>query len=391
MTNTLTRSLLFFLAIACGVTVANLYYCQPLLIEMQNEFKVSVSTIGRIPMLTQIGYAVGMLFLTPLGDKLNRKVLIFIASLASGISLFFTANCHSFIVFELVSFLVGVSSIGAQFMIPLVAQLAPDSRRGEAVGKVMTGLLLGILLARSFSGFIGATWGWRQMYYLSSAWMLLLATLAWFILPRTKAVFHGSYLKLIGSMIDLVSEEPILRESALIGGCLFASFCALWATLIFHMGSDNFHLGAKAVGLFGLLGAAGAAAASLVGKIADRVGPLKTLQLALFCTFVSFIELAFFGYSLLGLSVGIFCMDAGVQSAHVSNQSRFYKLRPEARSRMNTIYMFVYFTGGALGSILGTWCWHSYQWKGVCSLSILFVALAILIATKSHVKRNRRN
>lgn len=376
----LTRGLLFFMAAACGMTVANLYYNQPLLTELQNAFQVGFAEIGRIPMLTQLGYACGMLFLTPLGDRYDRKRLIVFFTSLTAAALLIAAASTGFVVFELSSFLIGLSAVGAQIIIPHVAQLAPANRRGEAVGKVMTGLLLGILLSRTLSGFIGSIFGWRSVFALSSGLMLAMAAVMVRILPRSEPSFSGSYLKLMGSLFDLARSERVLRQSALIGACLFASFSAVWATLIFLLSSESFHMGAKAAGLFGLLGAAGAMSAALVGRAADRLSPLRTLRLALVVTFGSFVGLALSGTSLIGLIIGIFVMDAGVQAAHVSNQARFFSIRPEARSRMNTVYMFLYFVGGALGSYLGATVWPHWQWLGVCGVSLAFIALALGIA-----------
>lgn len=376
----LSPQFLLFLAFACGVTVANLYYNQPLLTQLQQEFGVGVEDVGRVPMLTQLGYAAGMFFLTPLGDRINRKTLILIASSLVSVALVLAATAGSFLVFEGASLLIGLTAVGAQVIIPHVAHLSPDAKRGAAVGKVFTGLLLGILLARTFSGWVGAYWGWRSVFALSAGLMLVLLAALARLLPPSEPTFSGSYFSLLGSIVRLVREERVLRQCSFIGACIFAAFSAPWATLIFVLGAPPFLLGAKAVGLFGLLGAAGALAAGATGRLADRYGPLLSSRFSLVLALLSFLAMAVSGESLLALAVGFFFMDAGVQGAHVSNQARFYRIRPEARSRTNTAYMFFYFVGGAGGSYLGSLAWKFSGWPGVCLVSAGFTLLALLAA-----------
>jgi predicted MFS family arabinose efflux permease len=276
---------LLFLAFACGLTVANLYYNQPLLTYIQHEFGVATEAVGRVPMLTQLGYAAGMLFLTPLGDRVNRRSLILLATLAVCAALLAAALAPSFLVFESASFVIGLTAVGAQVIIPHVAHLTPDARRGAAVGKVFTGLLLGILLARTLSGFVGDLFGWRSVFFLSAGLMLLLAAAFYRLLPGSEPTFRGSYGALLGSIVNIFREEKTLRQCSLIGACIFAAFSAPWATLIFLM--DSLGLGAKAAGTFGLLGAAGALAAGFTGRFSDRRGPLLASRVALGVAFFS--------------------------------------------------------------------------------------------------------
>jgi predicted MFS family arabinose efflux permease len=375
-----SEGFLLFLAFACGLTVANLYYNQPLLTYIAGEFGVSTDAVGRVPMLTQLGYAGGMLFLTPLGDRLNRRGLILAASVAVSFALVAAALAPSFLVFEAASFLIGLTAVGAQVIIPHVAHLTPDARRGAAVGKVFTGLLLGILLARTLSGFVGDLFGWRTMFGLSALLMIFLTAAFYRLLPGSEPTFRGSYGALLGSIARIFREEKTLRQCSLIGACIFAAFSAPWATLIFLLSSPAFGMGAKAAGTFGLLGAAGALAAGVTGRFSDRKGPLLASRVALGVALFSFLGLAVSGNSLPLLAIGFFLMDAGVQAAHVSNQARFYRLRPEARSRTNTAYMFFYFVGGAAGSYLGSLFWGRFGWAGVCGLSAFFTAIALGVA-----------
>ncbi|RZA09170.1 MAG: MFS transporter [Proteobacteria bacterium] len=383
-----SENFLLFLAFACGLIVANLYYNQPLLTAIRGEFFISTDQVGRIPMLTQLGYAAGMLLLTPLGDRYNRRGLILGASIALIGALLGAASAPSFAYFEAASFLIGLTAVGAQFIIPHVAHLTPDARRGAAVGKVFTGLLLGILLARTVSGFVGDLLGWRSMFYISAGFMVALTAALYRWLPGSAPTFFGSYGALLGSIYRIFREERTLRQCSLVGACIFAAFSAPWATLIFLLSGSPFLLGAKAAGTFGLLGAAGALAAGITGRFADRKGPLIASRVALAVAFFSFLALAVSGFSLGLLAIGFFLMDAGVQAAHVSNQARFYKLRPDARSRTNTAYMFFYFVGGAAGSYLGSLAWGRFGWGGVCLLSagLTFVALVVALLAKDPPK-----
>ena len=319
-----------------------------------------------------------MLLLTPLGDKFDRKRLIVAFTFAVTCALVLTALAPTFLVLEIASFLIGLTAVGAQIIMPHVADLAPEKSRGEAVGRVMTGLLLGILLARTASGFLGSYFGWRAVFLISALTMALSGLVMMQVLPSSAPRFRGTYRELLFSVFQLLGAERVLRQSTLIGACLFAAFSSIWATLIFLLSSTPFHLGPKSVGLFGLLGAAGAVTASFVGKVADRKSPLWTLTVALLATFISFVGLSLSCASLWGLIVWIFLMDAGVQAAHVSNQARFFKIRPDARSRMNTVYMFFYFVGGATGSMLGAWAWGRLAWYGVCGVSLFFTLCALL-------------
>ena len=363
--------------------MANLYYNQPLLTQLQHTFGVDVDTVGRVPMLTQLGYACGMLLLTPMGDRMNRRTLILFTSLAVSAALLAAAFAQSFFVFELASLAIGATAVGAQVILPHVAHLSPDATRGAAVGKVLTGLLLGILLARTASGALGDAFGWRAVFMASAGLMLALTLSLAILLPGSEASFRGSYLSLLRSIVVLLKEEPVLRQCSAIGCFLFASFSAPWASLIFLLSSPPYHYGAKETGLFGLVGAAGALAAAFVGKLADRKGALTTSRAALLITVLSFGLLALGSHLLWAVGLGLFLMDAGVQAAHVSNQSRFYRLRPDARSRLNTAYMFFYFVGGAFGSFAGSVAWKHAGWAGVCAFCAASSGVALLIALRA--------
>jgi predicted MFS family arabinose efflux permease len=371
----LPRSTLFIMAAAAGICVASIYYNQPLLDQMRETFGASVSQIGWIPTLSQVGYAFGMLFLVPLGDMLERKSLIIIFTLLSACFCGWVALSPNFISVAAASLFLGLASMTPQLIIPFAAHLAADNQRGRVVGTLMSGLLLGILLARTVAGFIGAAWGWRSMFGLAAGVLLVLTIILAMTLPRSEPTFKGRYIDLLKSVVKIFKEQPVLREGALFGAMLFGSFSAFWATLIHLMQTPSFDLGARAVGLFGLLGAVAALVTPWVGSLTDKGDARNATGLMIGVTFFSFIIFAISGQSLIGLAIGVIVMDIGVQAGHLCNQSRIFRLLPDARSRIQTAYMFCYFTGGAFGSFIGSWSWTHYQWIGVCASAMVMLAV----------------
>jgi predicted MFS family arabinose efflux permease len=246
------------------------------------------------------------------------------------------------------------------------------------VGSVFSGILLGILLARTFSGSVGAHLGWRAVYAIAAAMMLCVAILVQFLLPRSKPAIELPYLSLLRSTVDLIRKHRDLREAAFLGGCLFCCFSAFWTTLVFFLGTPPYHYGAEAAGLFGLVGAGGAAGAPLFGRLADRRGPRFAVGLAMLSVLLSFGLMWVAGKILAGLIVGVLLMDMGTQAGHIANQTRIYSLDADARSRLNMFYMVCYFVGGAIGSLLGAYAWRVRGWTGVCvfCLGVMLLALA---------------
>lgn len=382
----LTQTTVLIMAIATGLSVANLYYNQPLLADLQNSFGVTVKEIGIIPTLTQFGYALGMLFLVPLGDMFERRKLIVITSVLVTMALLMAATAQNLFTMAIASLLIGLTTMVPQLILPFAAHLAEAKNRGKVIGVVMSGLLIGILLSRTLSGFVGSLFGWRAVFYFASILMLVLAASLYFVLPASEVSFKGSYAKLLKSIWTLVKEEPTLRESSLIGAMIFGIFSSIWATLIFLLSTPHFGYGSREVGLFGLLGAAGAGAAPIMGRVADRKGPRYSMGVGLGLVALSVLILGISGQSLVGLIIGIFIMDFGIQAAHVSNQTRIFALRDDARSRLNTVYMFCYFIGGALGSLLGSYAWNTAQWFGVFWIGVLFSGVSLLSFWRGRIK-----
>jgi predicted MFS family arabinose efflux permease len=367
------------MTIATGLVVANIYYNQPLLGDISREFRVSEATGGILAMLTQIGYASGMLFCVPLGDMLKRKKLILTVFVIDIAALFMTAWAPNIHFLLLAGFLTGAFSVIPQLLIPMAAHLALPQERGKTIGFVMSGLLIGILLSRTISGFVGAHLGWRAMYLIAAFLMIVLAVALYFLLPEVHPEYKGSYRELMTSLISITKEEPLLRIAAARGALCFAGFAAFWTTLVFLLRQPQFDAGSEVAGAFGLVGAFGALAASQVGRLSDKGNGFRLTALSIILVIISFIIFGFSGSSMAGLVVGVILMDMGVQATHISNQALIFSVRPEARNRMNTVYMVTYFIGGSLGTLLATRSWHLFHWNGVVAMGLLLAVIALFV------------
>ncbi|HEV2276026.1 MAG TPA: MFS transporter [Acidobacteriaceae bacterium] len=388
----LAGSTVWFMAISVGAIVANIYYAQPLLADMARTFRLTVTEAGAVAMLSQAGSALGMLLFVPLGDTRERRSLITMLLIGAAASLLLVATALNAIWLIAATVAVGAASAAVHVFLPFAAHLAPPERRGRVVGTVLSGLLVGVLLARTFSGFLGARFGWRAVYAIAAAMMFTLVVLVQFFLPRSEPSIRLSYPDLLRSIAHLFWEYPELRESALLGSIFFCAFSAFWTTLIFLLETPPYHYGSQVAGLFGLVGMAGALGAPLVGRLADRFGARPAIGLAMGLVFASYLVLGSLGRSMAGLIFGVVLLDFAVQSGHVSNQTRIYGLAPEARSRLNTVYMVCYFSGGALGSVLGAWSWRIAGWAGVCSfgLAVSLLGLTVFAASALRTRRQRR-
>ncbi|MGI4823489.1 MAG: MFS transporter [Janthinobacterium lividum] len=373
----LDAALVWLMALTCGLVVANIYYNQPLLAAIGRTFHIPDSQASLVATATQVGYTLGMLLVVPLGDMLERKNLMLWMLLGAAICLGAAAFAPSFLLLAVASVLLGICSSVPQLLLPMAASLAPEADRGRIVGRIMSGLLIGILLSRTVSGYVGAHLGWRTVFEGAAALMLALAGLLAWRLPRDRPSFQGTYASLMQSLITLIRELPPLRRSALVGAGIFAAFSVFWTTLAFYLEGPAYHYGSDVAGFFGLVGAVGALAAPLAGKAADTKGPRFAITVGILLALASFVLLGVGGGYLAGLVLGVILLDVGVQSAHISNQTLVFSLRPEARSRLNTVYMTGYFTGGSLGSVVGGLAWTHYGWPGVCAVGALFVALAL--------------
>ena len=384
-----SRATLLLLATIAGISVANIYFNQPLLDDFRGSFPDSPYLIGTVPAATQLGYALGMFFLAPLGDRFDRRLLILLQLGALCVALVVATAAPTIGVLIAASLAIGVVATIAQQAVPFSAELAPAAERGHAVGTVMSGLLLGILLARTASGFIAQYFGWRAVFGASVVATIALAVVVVLRLPKSQPTSTLPYGKLLVSMWHLVVEHPGLREASFTGGALFAAFSIFWSVLTLLLAGAPFHLGPQAAGLFGIVGAAGALAAPLAGKSADKRGPRAIITLSIGLVAVSFVIFALSGHSIAGLVVGVIVLDIGVQAAQISNQSRIFALKPEARSRVNTVYMVAIFHRRSLARASAHCVWPALAWlgvsvAGVCSRAWRWNHLAL--AACSHLR-----
>lgn len=362
------------MAFACGVTVANIYYNQPLLGILQAAFPGRGALTGFVATATQLGYSAGLIFLVPLGDRIDRRRVILIQIAGLAVSLAATALAPDAGLLVAASLIVGIFSSVAQQIVPFAAELAEPGRRGATIGIVMSGLLCGILFGRALAGTIGEHFGWRAVFWFAVVLNAAIGVLLSATLPHSDPKNRSSYGALLKSLAQLWREEPALRRAACIQACLFGSFSALWTTLALELDS-RYHLSAQIAGLFGVAGAVGVLFAPLAGRIADRKGPHAVIGIASAVMLASWAAFGAWG-SIAGLIVGVIFLDFGQQGALVSNQHIIYALRPDARNRLNTIFMGGMFIGGAVGSAGASLAWSSSGWEAVCALGCGLVVIA---------------
>jgi predicted MFS family arabinose efflux permease len=376
----LPHGLVLLIAVATGAIVANLYYAQPVLHQVAGTFHSGPGQTSTIITASQIGYAAGLLLIVPLGDLHPRRGLVSRLFALSALALVGCALAPNLAVFAVASVLVGIASVAGQVMIPFAADLAPEERRGRVVARIMSGLLLGILLARTVSGLVAQAAGWRAIYWLSAALMVVFAVVLWRALPAEGPRPHHSYPELVGSSLRLLVTEPVLRRRAWHGACAFAAFSIMWTTLAFLLSGSPYHYSNAVIGLFGLVGAGGIAAANLAGKLADSARVTSTTVASGVLLAGSFALLWTGRTSLAALIIGIVVLDVGTQGMQITNQAVIYALRPDARSRINSAYMVCYFLGGAAGSFAAGAVYGTHGWGGVCLLGAGVGALTLAMS-----------
>ena len=372
---TLTPTIKYLITIGCGVIVANLYYCQPLLGEFSRSFHVSEESASFVNICSQMGYGLGLFFIVPLGDMLARRGLLIWMHLLAALSLVGVGFCPNINWLYVFSICVGITSTACQIFIPLAMHLASDEERGKVLGTILGGLLTGILLSRSLSGFVAEYFGWQSVYFISAVFMVIMTFLIFKYIPGEEPSFKGSYWKLMKSLFSLFREQSVIRESAWIGACLFGAISAFWATMAFFLEKPPFQYSLSVIGLFGIIGAGGAMVAPFIGKITDKYGPFKPMRAGIFLMLAGYLILFAGKSGIAFMIVGIILIDMGLQSTHIPNLSRNYSLLPEARTRLNTIYMTFFFIGGTIGSSLGTVAWNRDGWMGVCISGIVLIFL----------------
>lgn len=391
------RWIIFVLALGAGFSVAAIYYAQPLLPLMGSDLHLTINGMGLVPTLTQAGYALGILFLLPLGDRYDRRRLILAKCTALALLLLACSLTTTLSALLVVSLLLGMAATMAQDIVPAAAILAPEGKQGKTVGTVMTGLLLGILLSRTVSGFVGAAFGWRIMFQLAAVSIAFIGTLMWFVLPRFTIHSTLSYPQLMKSMAHLWQRYPALRRAAFAQGFLSIAFSAFWSTLAVML-LEKYQLGSAVAGTFGIAGAAGALAAPLAGGLADKVGAEKVTQLGAALVSASFalmfvLPLVSVHAQLVVIALAAIGFDLGLQSSLVAHQNLVYGLEPQARGRLNALLFTVVFIGMALGSVLGSKVYTTAGWAGVVALATLtgLIALVIRLVDNRRLQAAARN
>ncbi len=380
----LKPSLVLLLAGGAGASVATLYYSQPMLGVLGADIGASGRAVGLIPTLTQIGYAMGILFLAPLGDRYDRRRIILLKAAVLCVALLLAAASPSIAMLLCASLAIGLAATMAQDIVPAAATLAPEVHRGKVVGTVMTGLLLGILLSRVLAGFVAEHLGWRAMFIVAAASVALVGAATWRGLPRFKPTTELSYPALLGSLARLWKRHGALRRAAWAQGLLSVGFSAFWSTLAVMLHGEPFHLGAAAAGAFGLAGAAGALAAPLAGRLADRRGPELVTRLGASLVVVAFAAMVFAPLLAPGAQLGLLVasavgFDLGIQAALIAHQTIVYSIDPGARSRLNAVLFTGMFIGMAMGSALGALLLAQWGWMGVTALSTAAALAALAV------------
>jgi len=374
----LKSSTILLMAVAAGITVANIYYNQPILKEMAISLNASDAEIGRVSMFSQIGYGLGMFFLIPLGDMVNRKRLILMLLLSLTVALVLMVLSKGVVLVWVLSLIIGICSAPAQIILPMAASL-DKVNRGKTVGIVFSGILVGILGSRVISGFITDLLGWRYVYGISAIMVLTITVLLKLYLPNVKHKFTGSYGELIKSTLQMVKQYRVLRESAILGAFTFGLFCSFWTTFTFYLSGPAFHFHADTIGLFGIVAIGGALVAPYFGKLADKGNTRRSLLMTVGLIIFSVLLLKFFPLSVPVMILAIFLLDIGVQATQITNFARIYALDDNAHSRLNTIYMTTYFIGGGLGTFVGLLCWKHGGWDLSTWQMLTWSVIALII------------
>ncbi len=375
----LTTPIVLLMSVATGLAVASNYYAQPLLHTIGQQFALSNTEAGAIVTTAQLSYAAGLLLLVPLGDLFERRLLIVLMTLLSAAGLLVTASAQVPAMIFVGTAITALLSVVAQVLVPFAATLAHPAQRGKAVGTIMSGLLLGILLARTAAGALADLGSWRTIYWVAAIALAACAAALWRVLPRSRNDGERlSYPRLLGSIGQLLVQEPLFRGRAILGGLTFSLFSVLWTSLTFLLAGPAYGYSDSAIGLLGLAGAAGALMATRAGQLADRGLGNLTTRWGLALLLASWLPLALGQQSIVALVIGILVLDMALQAVHVTNQSVIYRLRPDARSRLTAGYMTVYFIGGAAGSLLSAGAYGLAGWPAVCALGAMLALAGVL-------------
>lgn len=372
--------LVLLLAIIAGVSVANLYYCQPLLNLIREDMGLTEFQVNLMPVFTQVGYALGLLFIIPMGDLYNRRTTITACFLCLIASLCCIALTHNILLLLLASLVTGFCSVAPQVFIPFVTLYAKPHEKAKKAGFILSGLLCGILGSRVVSGYVGNEFGWRVIYYVAVGASFISALLTLKFFPSVEPTYKGKFGTLMTSLATLAKKHPRALLYSLRSAFIFGSVLGMWACLAFRMAETPFYQGSDTVGLLGLCGVAGALTASNVGRFVPRFGVERINMFGILCVLVSWIIMGIYHNTYTGIIAGVIIIDIGMQSVQLSNQTATIQLSPEATSRMNTIYMTTFFIGGSLGTFLAGSLWSPLGWMGTVASGIGMVTLALILS-----------
>ena len=374
----MSRKTILLMAVVTGVIVANLNFIQPIENLIATDFGVSKAVVGILAMVTQLGYAFGLLLIVPLGDIFDRYHLIQFMMILSIVSLIIAFLAPNAAVFAIATTLIGITSVAPQIIIPYAGYLAPALQRGKVLGIVLSGLLTGILLSRSFSGLLGSIMPWQDIYLVAAVIDLIFLVIVHRFMPKDQRGHQDlNYLSVIKMLPKLFISQKELRGSSINGFCMFGMSNVLWSTLAFYL-ADKYHLGSNVAGLLGLLGIAGVLVAPWVGDLVDQKSPKLTIGLSMIFSGLAFVIFWLVGFWIIGLIVGIVLLDLGTQFSQVSNQAIVQSINRKQSSRNNSVFMFSYFLGGSIGTLSATWAWGKFGWSGVCIVAFVFLVISIL-------------
>ena len=373
------RGVLWMWTLISGITVANLYYSQPVLNKIATELNISELTANNISIATQLGYASGLLFIVPLGDLFKATKILTVSFISLIISLAITAVSTHLYTLIITSFIIGACSVMPHIFIPMASQFSKPQRKTQNVGMLLSGLLTGILTSRVISGFVGEHFSWRVMYGIATLSSLLCLLAIWFYMPKSSQNFSGSYGSLMKSLYTIAKENKLLQNVSLRAALCFASFQGMWAMLAFKMCSEPFYANNDIIGLLGFCGIVGAITASSVGGAVNKLGARNFHFIGCFIIVLSWTIMWIFQNSYVGFITGILLIDAGIQCIQLSNQSKALSLLPSAANRVNTIFMTSFFLGASFGTFIAGVCWANWKWNGVVIAGIVLTLLSFII------------
>jgi predicted MFS family arabinose efflux permease len=377
----LSRSLTWLLAVAIGLTVANMYYLQPLLNQIRTDFRATTFAASLLVTLSQLGYSLGLFFIVPLGDIFRRRTLIVIIVVASAVAMGAEAFVHSYAIFAVLCVLVGLGSVASHVMVPFGADLALAEQRGRVIGRLMTGLLAGVVLSRTLAGAVTAAFGWQSIYGVSALLMTILAVLLWRVLPDEEHRTHAPYRALVLRGSRLFMTSSLLRRRCWLGGTVFGGLTVMWTSLAFHLAGAPFHYSSGVIGLFGLVALGGVLAANVAGHQADQRRTRRSSVVAGLFLCAGFVVMLWGASSVAAICVGIVFIDVATQGMQITNQSIVYTIEPEQRSSLNSVYMLSFFLGGTVGSLTTGYVYSHFGWRGSCVLGLGFGLAALVPAT----------